>query len=62
MTSLAQLKEVGEGMGLTGESLLDFVRQQQAAEREERAREREAAKEREEKRREARVRREGARG
>src|SRR5688572_9873769 len=56
MTSLAQLKEVGEGMGLTGESLLDFIRQQQAAEREERAREREAKSEKEEKEREERAR------
>ena len=38
MTSLAQLKEVGEAMGLTEESLLYFIRQQQAAEREKRAR------------------------
>src|ERR1700733_1268182 len=51
MTSLAQLKELGEGMGLTGESLLDFVTKQQAAERDERAIEREVKKEREEKNR-----------
>ena len=44
MTSLQKLKEVGESIGLTGEGLQSFIKEQQTEEREQRAFEREREK------------------
>jgi len=39
-TTLQQLKELGESLGLQGSDLVDFIKEQQNAEREERERKR----------------------
>jgi len=39
-TTLQQLKELGESLGLQGNALVDFIKDQQIAEREEREKQR----------------------
>jgi len=52
MTSLTALREVGEAMGLSGESLKEFITFQQTLEREERQRQREHEQEEKQRQRE----------
>ena len=47
MTSVQELKEIGEAMGLKGSELRDFIKDQQDREREERQKQREHEKEHE---------------
>jgi len=45
-TSVQQLREIGEAMGLTGSELMNFVWQQQTLEREERVKARQERRKR----------------
>ena len=52
MTSVQELKDIGEAMGLKGSELRDFIKEQQDREREERQKQREYETEQHEKQRE----------